>query len=227
MISDWITSFSMWQTLIAASTATTVPSLPREGAAAVLLPPRRLGVLASITMSCAVGVPGGRIGTKATRTASIHLPRGSSDYLAEQVPKPPLRESAVAKDIDASLLDLWSRSCQPNGPSMPCITSWSAVSATPSNLSVRAKPDSSTADTTLFSKSTVTFTGTLMPETSAPSLQSPSGVQALIALNSQWSVGIGACDGAAAPGASAAGVSALAEKPKLAATHTVATPISR
>src|SRR5215510_14310855 len=56
MISDWITSFSMWQTLIAASTATTVPSLPREGAAAVLLPPRRLGVLASIAMSCAVGV---------------------------------------------------------------------------------------------------------------------------------------------------------------------------
>ena len=52
MISDWITSFSMWQTLIAASTATTVPSLPlpREGAAAVLLPPRRLGVLASIAM---------------------------------------------------------------------------------------------------------------------------------------------------------------------------------
>src|SRR6476659_7140136 len=65
MISDWITSFSMWQTLIAASTATTVPSLPlpREGAAAVLLPPRRLGVLASIAMLCAVGVSGGRIGT--------------------------------------------------------------------------------------------------------------------------------------------------------------------
>ena len=53
MISDWITSFSMWQTLIAASTATTVPSLPlaRDGAAAVLLPPRRLGVLASIAMA--------------------------------------------------------------------------------------------------------------------------------------------------------------------------------
>src|SRR5262245_9516785 len=80
MISDWITSFSMWQTLIAASTATTVPSLPREGAAAALLPPRRLGVLASIAMSCAVGVPGGRIGTKATRTASIHLPRDATPH---------------------------------------------------------------------------------------------------------------------------------------------------
>ena len=112
------------------------------------------------------------------------------------------------------------------GPSMPCITSWSAVSATPSNLSVRAKPDSSTAETTLFSKSTVTFTGTLMPETSPPSLQSPSGAQALIALNSQWSVGIGSfatklplrpCHQRAFP-----------RSPKgFAATHTAATPISR
>src|SRR5262245_55103796 len=148
---------------------------------------------------------------------------GSPDYLAEQVPKPPIRESAVAKDIDAASLDLCSRSCQPYGPSMPCITSWSAVSATPSNLSVRAKPESSTAETTLFSKSTVTLTGTLMPETSAPSLQLPSGAQALMALNSQWSVGIGGCDGADAASVPAAGVSACAER--LAATQTAATPI--
>jgi hypothetical protein len=73
----------------------------------------------------------------------------------------------------------------------------------------------------------VTFTGTLMPETSVPSLQSPSGAQALIALNSQWSVGIGACDDVAAPAVSPAGVSALAEKLRLAATHTAAAPISR
>ena len=52
MISDWITSFSMWQTLIAASTATTVPSLPfaRDGVATGLFPPRGFGVLASIAM---------------------------------------------------------------------------------------------------------------------------------------------------------------------------------
>ena len=30
MISDWITSFSMWQTLIAASTATTAPCVSSE-----------------------------------------------------------------------------------------------------------------------------------------------------------------------------------------------------
>jgi hypothetical protein len=131
---------------------------------------------------------------------------------------PQIKESAVAKDIEAASVDLWSRSCQPKGPSMPCMTSWSAVSATPSNLSVRAKPVSSTAETTLFSKSTVTFTGILMPATSVPSLQSPSGVQALMALNSQWSVGIGFCAAASPP---AAGVSAFAER--LAAMDTAAT----
>ena len=58
----------------------------------------------------------------------------------------------MANDIDAALLDLWRTSCQPKGPSMPCVTSWSPVSATPSNLSVRAKPVSSTAETTPFGR---------------------------------------------------------------------------
>jgi hypothetical protein len=57
-------------------------------------------------------------------------------------------------------------------------------------------------------------------------LQSPSGAQALMALNSQWSVGIGACDAAAVPAVLlATGVSAFAER--LAATQTAATPIIR
>ena len=75
MISDWITSFSMWQTLIAASTATTVPSLPlpREGAAAVLLPPRRLGVLASIAMVVCRRCVGRQNWDNPTRTSRIHF----------------------------------------------------------------------------------------------------------------------------------------------------------
>ena len=44
---------------------------------------------------------------------------------------------------------------------------------------------------TVFSKSTVTFSGSGMPARSFPALQVPSVEQALTLLNSQWRVGIG------------------------------------